>query len=185
MEDKSLRDASIMYDKQFNENMKIAKYFLKQLHDKQEVQLATKWLSRVNDIKSSSLEVKRDRNAFLCYLLKVLREAILKHRCEHKSSTILNSENTLNLCYIANQDSKLSMKGLSTCAPQTSNIPYHSKWSKNHRTYVAVKPLPGRGALIYMAVSKRPGLENWDLVSMKLYLWYHNNALVRDALSVI
>lgn len=35
MEDKSLRDASIMYDKQFNENMKIAKYFLKQLRDKE------------------------------------------------------------------------------------------------------------------------------------------------------
>ncbi|KAL2729008.1 hypothetical protein V1478_006640 [Vespula squamosa] len=195
MEDKSLRDASTMYDKQFNENMKIAKYFLKQLHDKQEhdkklfyvleIQLATKWLVRVNDIKSSSLEVKRDRNAFLCYLLKVLRETILKHRCECESCTNLNYENTLGLCHFSNQNSKLSMKGLSQNAPQTSNIPYHSKWSKNHRTYVAVKPLPGKGALIYMAVSKRPGLENWDLVSMKLYLWYHNNALVRDALSAV
>ncbi|XP_035730863.1 uncharacterized protein LOC118445453 [Vespa mandarinia] len=169
MEDKSLRDASIMYDKQFIENMKIAKYFLKQLRDKEEIQLATKWLIRVNNIKSSSLQVKRDRNAFLCYLLKVLREAILKHRREYESNTIFNSENTLDLYHFSNQNSKVSVKGLSQNAPQTSNIPYHSKWSKNHRTYVAVKPLPGRGALIYMAVSKRPGLENWDLGSINKY----------------
>lgn len=67
------------------------------------------------------------------------------------------------------QNSKASMKGLTKNAPRTSNIPCHSKWSKNHRTYVAVKPLPGRGALIYMAVSKRPGLENWDLGNINKY----------------
>ncbi|KAI4489846.1 PREDICTED: uncharacterized protein LOC106784598 [Polistes canadensis] len=162
MEDKSLRDASIIYDKQFNENMKLAKYFLKQLRDKQEIQLATKWLVRVNDIKSSSLEVKKDRNAFLCYFLKILREAILKNHSECESSRMFNSENRLGLFH-SNQNSKISTNGLSQNGTQSSNIKYHSRWSQNHRTYVAVKPLPGRGALIYMAVSKNPGLENWDL----------------------
>ncbi|KAI4502022.1 hypothetical protein M0802_002704 [Mischocyttarus mexicanus] len=162
MEDKSLRDASIIYDKQFNENMKLAKYFLKQLRDKQEIQLATKWLIRVNDIKSSSLEVKRDRNAFLCYFLKILRETILKNHWECESNRMFNSENTLGLFH-SNQNSKVSMNGLSQNDIQSSNMKYHSKWSQNYRTYVAVKPLPEKGALIYMAVSKKPGLENWDL----------------------
>lgn len=46
---------------------------------------------------------------------------------------------------------------------------YYSKWSKNHRTYVAVRPLPKRGALIYMAVSVKPGLKNWDIGDLKKY----------------
>ncbi|XP_015180503.1 PREDICTED: uncharacterized protein LOC107068531 [Polistes dominula] len=163
MEDKSLRDASIIYDKQFHENMKLAKYLLKQLHDKKEIELATKWLIRVNNIKSSSLEVKRDRNAFLCYFLKILKEAIFKNhwQCE-STSRMFNSENTLG-SFHSNENSKLSINGLSQNNTQSSNIKYHSRWSQNHRTYVAVKSLPGRGALIYMAVSKKPGLENWDL----------------------
>lgn len=46
-------------------------------------------------------------------------------------------------------------------------IQFHSKWSGDHRTYVAVKPIPGRGALVYMAVSKKPGMQNWDLPTLK------------------
>ncbi|KAK2574952.1 hypothetical protein KPH14_008715 [Odynerus spinipes] len=163
MEETSLRDTTLMYDEQFNENMKIAKHLLKHLHDKQEIKLATKWLVRVNDIKSPSLEVKRSRNAFLYYLLKVLKETVLKHRVEYKSSTPYNSDNTLGLCNSSNAPLKIPAKGLSQSTAQGSNINYYSKWSKNHRTYVAVRPLPEQGALIYMAVSIRPGLENWDI----------------------
>lgn len=36
-----------------------------------------------------------------------------------------------------------------------------SKWSGDNRTYIAAKPLPGQGALIYMAVSSDPSL-GWD-----------------------
>ncbi|KAJ8915980.1 hypothetical protein NQ315_016657 [Exocentrus adspersus] len=38
---------------------------------------------------------------------------------------------------------------------------YMSKWSGDNRTYIAAKPLPGQGALIYMAVSSDPSL-GWD-----------------------
>lgn len=31
---------------------------------------------------------------------------------------------------------------------------FMSRWSHDRRTYVAAKPLPGKGALIYMAVAK-------------------------------
>lgn len=46
---------------------------------------------------------------------------------------------------------------------KSKKIKFHSSWSKDHRTYTAVMPIPGRGALVYLASSKRPGLENWDL----------------------
>lgn len=37
-----------------------------------------------------------------------------------------------------------------------------NRWSPDKRTYVAVKPLPGKGALVYMAVAKDPSL-GWEL----------------------
>lgn len=36
-----------------------------------------------------------------------------------------------------------------------------SRWSPDKRTYVAVRPLPGKGALVYMAVSRDPSL-GWE-----------------------
>lgn len=38
---------------------------------------------------------------------------------------------------------------------------FMSRWSKDKRTYIAAKPIPGKGALVYMAVSKDPSL-GWD-----------------------
>lgn len=35
------------------------------------------------------------------------------------------------------------------------------RWSGDRKTYVATKPIPGKGALVYMAVSKEPKL-GWD-----------------------
>lgn len=45
---------------------------------------------------------------------------------------------------------------LSRSAPK-----FMCRWSADKKTYVAAKPLLGRGALIYMAVSKDPSL-GWD-----------------------
>lgn len=36
-----------------------------------------------------------------------------------------------------------------------------SRWSADGRTYVAAKPLPGRGTLVYLAVSSDPSL-GWE-----------------------
>lgn len=37
-----------------------------------------------------------------------------------------------------------------------------SRWSRDKRTYIAAKPLPGRGVLVYMAVAKDLSL-GWEL----------------------
>ena len=42
-----------------------------------------------------------------------------------------------------------------------SNRNFMSRWSVDKRTYVAVKPIPGCGALVFMAVSKDPSL-GWE-----------------------
>lgn len=36
-----------------------------------------------------------------------------------------------------------------------------SRWSADGRTYVAAKPIPGKGALVYMAVAQDASL-GWD-----------------------
>lgn len=41
---------------------------------------------------------------------------------------------------------------------------YMMHWSKDGRTYVAVKPLQNCGALIYMAVAEDPNM-GWDIAS--------------------
>lgn len=43
---------------------------------------------------------------------------------------------------------------------------YMSRWSPDKRTYVAAKPLPGRGALVYMAVAKDLSL-GWEIPKNK------------------
>lgn len=35
------------------------------------------------------------------------------------------------------------------------------RWSNDKRTYIAAKPLPGAGTLVYLAVSKDPAL-GWE-----------------------
>ncbi|KAF2903732.1 hypothetical protein ILUMI_02440 [Ignelater luminosus] len=43
---------------------------------------------------------------------------------------------------------------------------FMSRWSADRKTYVAAKPLPGKGALVYMAVSKDPSL-GWEQPGMR------------------
>lgn len=45
--------------------------------------------------------------------------------------------------------------------PDLGEKGFMSRWSKDKKTYVAAKPLPGRGALIYMAVAKDVSL-GWE-----------------------
>lgn len=37
-----------------------------------------------------------------------------------------------------------------------------TQWSKDKRSYVSAKVIPGRGALLYMAVSSEPDTD-WDI----------------------
>lgn len=41
-----------------------------------------------------------------------------------------------------------------------------SRWSADKKIYVAAKPIPGKGALVYMAVAKDPSL-GWEQPFLK------------------
>lgn len=45
--------------------------------------------------------------------------------------------------------------------PKLGEKGFMSRWSSDRRTYVAAKPIPGRGALVYMAVAKDLSL-GWE-----------------------
>ncbi|XP_015521152.1 uncharacterized protein [Neodiprion pinetum] len=167
MEKMSLRDIGLMYDEQFNKKMEIAKFLLKNLGNKKEIQLATKWLIRVSNIKSADLEVKKNRNAFLSYVVKVLRDGVLRGCLESEPDLLCDPDNSLAFLDYPDEFTGKSAEEILKDTVNQPMIQFHSKWSEDHRTYVAVKPIPGRGALVYMAVSKKPGMQNWDLPSLK------------------
>ncbi|XP_015595376.1 uncharacterized protein LOC107267790 [Cephus cinctus] len=167
MEKMSLKDIGLMYDEQFNKKMKIAKFLLKNLADKKEMQLANKWLVRVSSIKSPVLEVKKNRNAFLSYVVKVLRDGVLRGCLESEPDAVCDPENSLAFLDYVDEFSGMSAEEILKETVNQPKIQFHSKWSDDHRTYVAVRPIPGRGALVYMAASKKPGLKNWDLPAAK------------------
>lgn len=45
--------------------------------------------------------------------------------------------------------------------PPIKPMPYQCHWTPDKRTYVAIQPLPNRGAMVYMAVAEKPEL-GWE-----------------------
>lgn len=108
-----MRDQANFYDEKFKQMMKIAKFLTMNLNDQKgnkqkinqsklknclfvtEKELAKKWLLRVSNIKSPVLEVKRDRNAFLSNLLKVLNDGVAKRCPGSKLGGICDPEDSL------------------------------------------------------------------------------------------
>ncbi|XP_043283395.1 uncharacterized protein [Venturia canescens] len=166
----SLRDMCLLYDEQFNRKMKIAKFLVKHLEDKNEMNLAKKWLLRVSNIKSPVLQVKKNRNAFLSYMVKVLSDGVLTGCIDSEPHSVCDPDNAL--AFLQNPDEISDILSRDEDLPKEMNkeakpIKFHKRWSKDHKTYVAVKPIPGRGALVYLATSKVPGLESWDFPNIK------------------
>lgn len=63
---------------------------------KLEMQLAKKWLVRVSNIKSPVLQVKKNRNAFLSYLVKVLGDGVLTGCLESEPHAVCDPDNSLS-----------------------------------------------------------------------------------------
>ncbi|XP_011310286.1 uncharacterized protein [Fopius arisanus] len=163
MRKNSGNDAGAIFDEEFNKKMRVANFLVKNLERRRDIDIAKNYLTRVGNIKSSNLEVKKNRNAFLSYLIRVLGDAVLPGCSDDRSDTVCDPDNSLKVLHDMDNLSETSEETLYEEPPVKKIIKFKSEWSKDHRTYVAVKPLPGRGALVFMAVSKRPGLDNWDL----------------------
>ncbi|XP_050309958.1 uncharacterized protein LOC126745932 [Anthonomus grandis grandis] len=121
-----------IYDDEFYTNLKIAKGFINQLGTRGDKQICKKWIAKLVKLKSDDPVVKRNRNSFFRYLLSVMEKAIKDSAYKVEGGKNVNDENHF-MC----------------------------KWSNDKRTYIAAKPLPGLGTLVYMAVAKDPSL-GWD-----------------------
>ncbi|XP_030758613.1 uncharacterized protein LOC115884250 [Sitophilus oryzae] len=123
-----------IYDEEFYTNLNIAKVLIDQLGRPSDKQICRKWIGKLVEINTLDPVVKKNRNGFFKYMLQILRKAV-------KDSA-----------YTINIDGDLQEK---------NDDHYMCKWSKDKRTYIATKPIPGQGALVYMAVAKDPSL-GWD-----------------------
>ncbi|CAG9773845.1 unnamed protein product [Ceutorhynchus assimilis] len=123
-----------IYDEEFHNNLKIAKGFISELGSRGDKQICRKWIQKLVNLKSDNPVVKKNRNSFFKYLLWVMEQAI--------------------------KDSAFKIEGDGKQGA-TDDDSFMCKWSSDKRTYMAAKPLPGLGTLVYMAVSKDPTL-GWD-----------------------
>ncbi|ENN71243.1 uncharacterized protein LOC125503390 [Dendroctonus ponderosae] len=122
-----------VYDEEFHNNLKLAKSLINQLGSKGDKQICKKWISKLVKMKSDNPVVKKNRNSFFKYMLSVMEKAI-------KDSA-----------YTIGTDANQAIE----------DNHFMCKWSNDKKTYIAAKPLPGLGTLVYMAVSKDPSL-GWD-----------------------
>ncbi|KAJ8968024.1 hypothetical protein NQ314_002515, partial [Rhamnusium bicolor] len=100
--------------------------------------ICKKWIGKLLTLKSDDPVVKKNRNSFFKYMLQILLKGV-------------------------QQDSGVQFDsgGAQKKRKTDDDLEFMSKWSGDNRTYIAAKPLPGQGTLIYMAVSSDPSL-GWD-----------------------
>ncbi|KAK9888193.1 hypothetical protein WA026_000462 [Henosepilachna vigintioctopunctata] len=132
-----------VYDEEFYNNLKLAKVLLNKIPLEKEKNICKKWITRLMSLKSNEPAVKRNRNHFFRYLLSVMNKGTW------------NISETPEHYGFPQYDEKLSAENEATAQR------FLCRWSGDRKTYVATKPIPGKGTLVYMAVAKEPKL-GWD-----------------------
>ncbi|XP_056643188.1 uncharacterized protein LOC130896786 isoform X2 [Diorhabda carinulata] len=123
-----------IYDEEFFNNLQIAKPLVQLMGLKRDKEICKKWIQKLCNLKSDDPIVKKNRNAFFKYMLRIIHKAAQKE--------------AENPAFDPTSEQKIENE-------------FTSKWSSDNRTYIAAKPLPGEGAMIYMAVASDPKL-GWD-----------------------
>lgn len=125
-----------IYDEEFVNNLQLARTLVSKVRNRKDKEIVRKWITKLCSLKSEDAVVKKNRNAFFKYMLLILHKAALKDSQTPQIDTDIPKR--------TGDDDK-----------------FMSKWSIDKRTYIAAKPLPGKGTLIYMAVSADPSL-GWE-----------------------
>ncbi|CAH1116057.1 unnamed protein product [Phaedon cochleariae] len=131
MDEKTKAD---IYDEEFFNNLQMAKTLISQIRSRRDKEICKKWIQKLCGLKSDDAVVKKNRNSFFKYMLQIVNKAAQKDSLSPQYDKKGNEDDELH---------------------------FMSKWSADNRTYIAVKPLPGQGALVYMAVSSDPKL-GWN-----------------------
>ncbi|EFA08967.1 hypothetical protein TcasGA2_TC006674 [Tribolium castaneum] len=133
-----------VYDEEFATNMEIAKNLVGMVQSPKDKEICKKWILKLRQLKATDTTVKKNRNSFFKYFLQVLHKAV-------------------------QGEDYLGPSPLDTKADESRGRDFMCRWSSDKRTYVAAKPLPGEGTLVYMAVSKDPSL-GWEKQGETIYV---------------
>ncbi|XP_050527919.1 uncharacterized protein LOC126898015 [Daktulosphaira vitifoliae] len=139
------------YTKDFIEMVEVSKTMLPLMRDMDERAICEKWISRAKSLQSRDVNVLKHRNNFMKYFLGLIKQSIAE------------SGQTPSCCKWGKQEPSVYDKP----APLPKPLPYQCHWTPDKRTYVAIQPLPNRGAMVYMAVAEKPEL-GWEFPSDKL-----------------
>ncbi|RZC39527.1 DUF4485 domain containing protein [Asbolus verrucosus] len=125
-----------VYDEEFATNMEIAKNLIAMIGNQRDKEICKKWILKLCSLKTTDVTVKKNRNSFFKYFLQVLHKGV-------------------------QGDENLGFSPLDDKNEEREARDFMCRWSDDKRTYIAAKPLPGKGTLVYMAVSKDPTL-GWE-----------------------
>ncbi|XP_026286927.1 uncharacterized protein LOC113212446 [Frankliniella occidentalis] len=153
------------YEEQFRRYLLIAKSFVGRLQKPHDRKICKHWIQRIICLTPCSVTVGRNRNIFFQYLLQVIQEAVLEDMLKDSPDHILWDFQHLpvqGMRIVENPawlERELDVPEIEeNVAESEPKEPYFAHWSHDQKTYIAAKALPGKGALIYMAVSKDPSL---------------------------
>ncbi|XP_022916246.1 uncharacterized protein [Onthophagus taurus] len=130
-----------VYDEEFNNYLNIAKGLIRKIKRGGDRRICTKWITKLCKLESDDPQVKKNRNEFFKYMLVILHRSLDEKPKFHEMPQYNAKHEKLNE----------SLGGKT----------FMSRWSQDKRTYVAVKPIPQGGALVYMAVAKEPNM-GWE-----------------------
>ncbi|XP_073997962.1 uncharacterized protein isoform X2 [Rhodnius prolixus] len=126
--------------------------------------VALNWMRRLVNLQTNDVGIKKGRNHFLKKLLEVMKRSVMLRFLEHPKSKQLSFKEKQKIKEeITKMDETFKTPLLDELLLEgKESSTYTSMWSNDRRTYVAAKPIPGRGALIYMAVAEKPEL-GWTI----------------------
>ncbi|KAB0793615.1 hypothetical protein PPYR_13235 [Photinus pyralis] len=138
-----------IYDEEFTRLTMLAKQMISKIERKKDREILSKWIRKLIGLKSYDPVVKKNRNHFFKYMLTVLHKGLKVDPVAHYG-------------YPQYDERYQQVDGQNWSQEQG----FMKRWSNDKKTYVAAKPLPGKGALVYMAVAKDPTL-GWEIPNRK------------------
>ncbi|KAK6625742.1 hypothetical protein RUM43_006041 [Polyplax serrata] len=140
------------FDGEYENQLNLARKLIMKIRDKSDRTVALKYVNILTSLKSSDPIVKRNRNIFFKYFLQVLENQL---SIEAKQAIACT-------CPIENEETMSDPLKYLQKEVLNSGEKVTSHWSKDKKSYVAAKIIPGRGAILYMAVASDADGE-WDI----------------------
>ncbi|XP_014248773.1 uncharacterized protein LOC106666232 [Cimex lectularius] len=132
--------------------------------------LARKWIIFGSKLpRESGTAPGENRFRFAKHLFQVIKDEVYATFLESNVGKSLTPDEKNNLweeLQNLGQTDDFVVKSLSRLHEKKQGA-YMSMWSPDKKTYIAAKPIPGKGALVYLAVAENPD-QGWDMPTSKI-----------------